>query len=347
MHIDGFNLLPYLMGEVETQPTARLLLLQRRRRTGRDAVRELEDRVHRAALPGHAANLGGTVHHAAGAQAVQPSHRPLRVRQHHVEHVLRLVPATTTSSSSTRRRWRRRSSTRSRSSRRDTNRPASASTKSSRTRRLPGVDYSYPAKDNSRRDCMPDSKPNILVIWGDDIGISNLSCYSRGMMGYFTPNIDRIADEGMLFTDSYGEQSCTAGRSSFITGQSVYRTGMSKVGYARHGCRPAERRPDDCRTAQADGLRHRPVREEPPRRPEQVPADRARFRRVLRQPVSPQRRGGAGERGLSHRGRGAHCCARHCYRAESFTRGPPTRTAARSTTGTAPWASSASRTPDR
>ena len=61
---------------------------------------------------------------------------------------------------------------------------------------------------------MPDGKPNILVIWGDDIGISNLSCYSRGMMGYFTPNIDRIADEGMLFTDSYGEQSCTAGRSS-------------------------------------------------------------------------------------------------------------------------------------
>ncbi|RWA20438.1 hypothetical protein MBRU_01940 [Mycolicibacterium brumae DSM 44177] len=60
--------------------------------------------------------------------------------------------------------------------------------------------------------------------------ISNLSCYSRGMMGYTTPNIDRIATEGMLFTDSYGEQSCTAGRASFITGQSVYRTGMSKVG---------------------------------------------------------------------------------------------------------------------
>src|ERR1700757_1024266 len=77
---------------------------------------------------------------------------------------------------------------------------------------------------------MPDAKPNILVIWGDDIGISNLSCYSRGLMGYFTPNIDRIADEGMLFTDSYGEQSCTAGRSAFITGQSVYRTGLSKVG---------------------------------------------------------------------------------------------------------------------
>jgi arylsulfatase len=77
---------------------------------------------------------------------------------------------------------------------------------------------------------MPESKPNILVIWGDDIGITNLSCYSDGLMGYRTPNIDRIADEGMRFTDSYGEQSCTAGRSSFITGQSVYRTGMSKVG---------------------------------------------------------------------------------------------------------------------
>jgi len=74
-------------------------------------------------------------------------------------------------------------------------------------------------------------QPNILVIWGDDIGITNLSCYSDGLMGYRTPNIDRIADEGMRFTDSYGEQSCTAGRSSFITGQSVYRTGMSKVGF--------------------------------------------------------------------------------------------------------------------
>jgi arylsulfatase len=73
-------------------------------------------------------------------------------------------------------------------------------------------------------------RPNILVIWGDDIGITNLSCYSDGLMGYRTPNIDRIADEGMRFTDSYGEQSCTAGRASFITGQSVYRTGLSKVG---------------------------------------------------------------------------------------------------------------------
>jgi arylsulfatase len=73
-------------------------------------------------------------------------------------------------------------------------------------------------------------KPNILVIWGDDIGISNLSCYSHGLMGYRTPNIDRLAREGMMFTDSYGEQSCTAGRASFITGQSGFRTGLTKVG---------------------------------------------------------------------------------------------------------------------
>src|SRR5215216_5731220 len=73
-------------------------------------------------------------------------------------------------------------------------------------------------------------RPNILVIWGDDIGITNLSAYSDGMMGYRTPNIDRIAEEGMRFTDCYGEQSCTAGRAAFITGQSVFRTGLSKVG---------------------------------------------------------------------------------------------------------------------
>ncbi|MBR8538303.1 arylsulfatase [Carboxylicivirga sediminis] len=73
-------------------------------------------------------------------------------------------------------------------------------------------------------------KPNILVIWGDDIGQSNISAYTNGLVGYRTPNIDRIADEGMIFTDYYGEQSCTAGRSSFIMGQSVFRTGLSKVG---------------------------------------------------------------------------------------------------------------------
>ena len=64
-----------------------------------------------------------------------------------------------------------------------------------------------------------DKKPNILVIWGDDIGPFNVSAYNNGLMGYRTPNIDRIANEGVLFTDAYGEQSCTAGRSAFITGQ--------------------------------------------------------------------------------------------------------------------------------
>ena len=73
-------------------------------------------------------------------------------------------------------------------------------------------------------------KPNILVIWGDDIGQSNVSAYTFGLMGYKTPNIDSIAKEGMMFTDYYGEQSCTAGRSTFITGQTVLRTGLSKVG---------------------------------------------------------------------------------------------------------------------
>lgn len=73
-------------------------------------------------------------------------------------------------------------------------------------------------------------KPNILIIWGDDIGWFNPSAYNRGMMGYRTPNIDRIAEDGALFTDWYGQQSCTAGRSAFITGQSPFRTGLLKVG---------------------------------------------------------------------------------------------------------------------
>jgi len=77
---------------------------------------------------------------------------------------------------------------------------------------------------------MPNGKPNILILWGDDIGQSNLSCYSDGLMGYQTPNIDRVAREGGRFIHYYAEQSCTAGRAAFISGQSVYRTGMSKVG---------------------------------------------------------------------------------------------------------------------
>ena len=77
---------------------------------------------------------------------------------------------------------------------------------------------------------MAEKKPNILFIMGDDIGWANISAYNLGIMGYRTPNIDRIAKEGALFTDWYGQQSCTAGRAAFITGQSPIRTGLTKVG---------------------------------------------------------------------------------------------------------------------
>ncbi|MCO8120766.1 arylsulfatase [Stieleria sp. TO1_6] len=85
------------------------------------------------------------------------------------------------------------------------------------------------AQDKSD-DASKAKKPNILVIFGDDVGQSNISTYTRGLPGYDTPNIDRIANEGMIFTDYYAENSCTAGRSTFITGQSCLRTGLSKVG---------------------------------------------------------------------------------------------------------------------
>ncbi len=94
-------------------------------------------------------------------------------------------------------------------------------------------------------------KPNIVVIWGDDIGQSNISAYSHGVMGYQTPNIDRVAREGMMFTDYYAEQSCTAGRASFITGQSGLRTGLTKVGLPGAARRAAEGRSDDCRVAES------------------------------------------------------------------------------------------------
>jgi len=76
-----------------------------------------------------------------------------------------------------------------------------------------------------------DKKPNILVLWGDDIGIANVSAYSDGVMGYETPNIDRLANEGIRLLHYYGEQSCTAGRAAFLTGQHGLRTGLTKVGF--------------------------------------------------------------------------------------------------------------------
>jgi arylsulfatase len=78
--------------------------------------------------------------------------------------------------------------------------------------------------------CAQQTKPNILILWGDDIGWYNVSAFNMGVMGYKTPNIDRIAKEGAIFTDWYGQQSCTAGRAAFITGQSPIRTGLTKVG---------------------------------------------------------------------------------------------------------------------
>jgi arylsulfatase len=85
-------------------------------------------------------------------------------------------------------------------------------------------------------------KPNILVIWGDDIGYWNISHNNRGMMGYETPNIDRIANEGVGFTDYYGQQSCTAGRAAFISGSVPIRSGMTKVGLpgAKEGWQEAD-----------------------------------------------------------------------------------------------------------
>jgi arylsulfatase len=89
---------------------------------------------------------------------------------------------------------------------------------------------------------MAQKKPNILIIWGDDIGWFNISAYNHGIMGYKTPNIDRIAREGAMFTDWYGQQSCTAGRAAFITGQSPIRTGLTKVGLpgAKLGLQPED-----------------------------------------------------------------------------------------------------------
>ena len=133
---------------------------------------------------------------------------------------------------------------------------------------------------HSRRN-PPGRKPNILIIWGDDIGYWNLSAYNQGMMGYKTPNIDRIAKEGALFTDWYGQQSCTAGRSCFITGQSRFPHRHAQGRPARREGRLAGAGRDDRRVAQGAGLHDRAVRQEPPRRPRRTSAHRARLRRVL------------------------------------------------------------------
>ena len=123
----------------------------------------------------------------------------------------------------------------------------------------------------------PETPPNILILWGDDIGQSNLSVFTKGMMGYKTPNIDRMANEGMLFTDYYAEQSCTAGRAAFMFGQSVFRSGLSKVGCREPSSAPRGR-PHHRGISQAAGLCHGAVRQESLRRSRRAPADHAWIR---------------------------------------------------------------------
>ena len=137
-------------------------------------------------------------------------------------------------------------------------------------------------------------QPNILVLWGDDIGQSNISAYTFGVMGYQTPNIDRIAREGVMFTDYYGEQSCTAGRSSFIMGQSVFRTGLSKVGLpgAKEGMQAED--PTIATVLKAQGYATGQFgKNHLGDRDEHLPTE-PRLRRVLRQPLPLERRGRAG-----------------------------------------------------
>jgi arylsulfatase A-like enzyme len=105
--------------------------------------------------------------------------------------------------------------------------------------------------------------PNIVIIWGDDIGQSNISAYTNGLMGYRTPNIDSIARQGVIFTDYYGEQSCTAGRAAFLTGQSVFRTGLSKVGLPGADLGLRKEDPNDGRTVEGARLCDGAIRQEP------------------------------------------------------------------------------------
>ena len=112
-----------------------------------------------------------------------------------------------------------------------------------------------------------DKKPNILVIFGDDVGMWNVGAYTHGMMGR-TPNIDRIAKEGMLFTDHYAQPSCTAGRAAFITGQMPIRTGMTTIGIPGSTLGLQKEDPTLAEVLEAAGLQRRPVRQKPPRRPQ-------------------------------------------------------------------------------
>ena len=113
-----------------------------------------------------------------------------------------------------------------------------------------------------------DTQPNIIVIMGDDIGWSNIGVYNQGIMAGRTPNLDQLAANGMRFTDYYAEASCTAGRANFITGELPIRTGLTTVGQAGSPIGIPERSRDYRHGPEIDGLRDRPVRQEPLGRPQ-------------------------------------------------------------------------------
>ncbi len=142
-------------------------------------------------------------------------------------------------------------------------------------------------------------KPNIVIIWGDDIGQSDISAYSMGLMGFNTPNIDRVAKEGMIFTDYYAEQSCTAGRASFITGQSGLRTGLTKVGLPGAAVGLQKEDPTIAELLKAQGYATGQFGKNHLGDRNEYLAHRPRLRRVLRQSVPLECRRRAGTPGLS------------------------------------------------
>ena len=177
---------------------------------------------------------------------------------------------------------------------------------------------------------MATKKPNILILWGDDIGWWNISYNSRGQMGYRTPNIDRVANEGVAFTDYYGQQSCTAGRAAFITGQNPIRTGLTKVGMPGADIGLSAEDPTIAELLKPLGYATGQFGKNHFGDKDEFLADPARVRRILRQPVSPERRRGAGGRRTIRRIRssrsalalGACCIAGRTARADRRSRTP-------------------------
>ena len=139
----------------------------------------------------------------------------------------------------------------------------------------------------------PAKQPNIIMIMGDDIGWANIGAYNQGIMSMRTPNLDRLAAEGMRFTDYYAEASCTAGRANFITGELPIRTGLTTVGQAGSPIGMPAQAPTIATALKSMGYATGQFGKNHLGDLEQVPADGARLRRVLRLPLSPRRDGGS------------------------------------------------------